>query len=240
MASRIRGRHRRPSQAGKVIGTVAGGGITAGVIIAATAGAAQAQPVTPAPSFHPVLVVAAANHTPEVTVQRGQYLSGIAGKDCGNPLDWTGIYDANDKVIGKNPDMIEAGQRLVLSCKTGWAPSPPVVTVYRAPRTAPKTYSAPSAGYSAPVRTYSAPVVSTAGDGSFESCVIARESGGNSQVMNSTGHYGLFQFSSSTWAAHGGNPADFGHASAAEQTQVFYNTVREDGTSDWQPYDGCT
>jgi hypothetical protein len=30
--------------------------------------------------------------------------------------------------------------------------------------------------------------------------------------MNSSGHYGLYQFSASTWAAARGNPADFGHA----------------------------
>lgn len=74
---------------------------------------------------------------------------------------------------------------------------------------------------------------------SFQACVIARESGGNSQVMNSTGHYGLYQFSYSTWTLHGGDPALFGHASAAYQTQIFWNTYRADGTSDWAPYDGC-
>ena len=42
--------------------------------------------------------------------------------------------------------------------------------------------------------------------GSFGQCVVARESGGQSQVMNATGHYGLYQFSASTWAAYGGNP----------------------------------
>ena len=73
----------------------------------------------------------------------------------------------------------------------------------------------------------------------FQACVISRESGGNSQVMNSSGHYGLYQFSASTWAGHGGSSADFGRASVAEQTQVFWNTVHADGTSDWAPYDGC-
>lgn len=74
---------------------------------------------------------------------------------------------------------------------------------------------------------------------SFQACVIAHESGGNSQIWNASGHYGLYQFSASTWAAHGGNPADFGHASAAEQTMIFWNTVHADGVSDWAPYDGC-
>jgi Transglycosylase-like domain len=73
----------------------------------------------------------------------------------------------------------------------------------------------------------------------FQACVIARESGGNSQVMNSSGHYGLYQFSSSTWQAYGGSAADFGHASAAEQTRVFDNAMAQGGQSNWSPYDGC-
>jgi hypothetical protein len=75
--------------------------------------------------------------------------------------------------------------------------------------------------------------------GSFGQCVVARESGGQPQVMNSTGHYGLYQFSASTWAAYGGNPADFGHASVGEQNQVFATALAQGGQSNWSPYDGC-
>jgi hypothetical protein len=77
------------------------------------------------------------------------------------------------------------------------------------------------------------------GGGAFQQCVVSRESGGDSQAMNSSGHYGLYQFSSSTWAAYGGNPADFGHASTAEQNQVFNNAVAQGGQSNWSAYDGC-
>ena len=77
------------------------------------------------------------------------------------------------------------------------------------------------------------------GIGSFQSCVIARESGGNSQVMNASGHYGLYQFSASTWAAYGGSPSSFGHASVAQQNQVFNNAIAAGGKSNWAPYDGC-
>jgi soluble lytic murein transglycosylase-like protein len=69
--------------------------------------------------------------------------------------------------------------------------------------------------------------------------VIARESGGNPQIMNATGHYGLYQFSESTWIAYGGSAADFGHASVAEQNQVFANALAAGGESNWAPYDGC-
>jgi resuscitation-promoting factor RpfB len=75
--------------------------------------------------------------------------------------------------------------------------------------------------------------------GSFGSCVVARESGGNSQVMNSSGHYGLYQFSASTWQAYGGSAASFGNASVAEQNQVFSNAIARGGQSNWSPYDGC-
>jgi hypothetical protein len=57
--------------------------------------------------------------------------------------------------------------------------------------------------------------------------------------MNGSGHYGLYQFSASTWAAYGGNPADFGHASTAEQNQVFATALARGGQSNWSAYDGC-
>jgi NlpC/P60 family/Transglycosylase-like domain len=79
----------------------------------------------------------------------------------------------------------------------------------------------------------------TGGSG-FQQCVIARESGGNSQVMNGSGHYGLYQFDAGTWASGGGNPADFGHASVAEQNQVFNSVYAARGSSPWAPSDGCT
>ena len=67
----------------------------------------------------------------------------------------------------------------------------------------------------------------------------AHESGGNAQVMNSSGHYGLYQFDLGTWESGGGSAADFGHASAAEQQQVFRAVYAARGTNPWSPYDGC-
>jgi len=88
-------------------------------------------------------------------------------------------------------------------------------------------------------RSYASTTGTYHGSSSFEQCVIARESGGNSQVMNSSGHYGLYQFSESTWEAYGGSAASFGHASAATQRQVFDNAMAQGGQSNWSPYDGC-
>jgi hypothetical protein len=114
----------------------------------------------------------------------------------------------------------------------------PVTTA--APQEAAPVQSAPSyaPAQSAPVQTTSTYSGGTPG-GAFGQCVVARESGGNAQVMNSSGHYGLYQFSASTWAAYGGNPGDFGHASVSEQNQVFSNALAAGGQSNWAPYDGC-
>jgi hypothetical protein len=94
-------------------------------------------------------------------------------------------------------------------------------------------------GDPAPAVTVSAGTVSTAGDSSFQACVISRESGGNSQVMNASGHYGLYQFDYGTWVSGGGNGADFGHASVAEQNRVFASVYAARGTQPWSPSDGC-
>ena len=103
-----------------------------------------------------------------------------------------------------------------------------------------KSASAPAAAPAATSGSAPAQASGTySGGGGFASCVIARESGGNSQVMNSSGHYGLYQFSASTWQAYGGSAASFGHASVSEQNRVFNNAMAQGGQSNWSPYDGC-
>jgi LysM repeat protein len=235
-----KGRHRRPSRTGTAV-AAAGTGLAATAIIA-SAGTASAS-ILPAPSDLPA--ASSSEHLPvravagtiraaqplTVTVQSGQTLSEIAKDRCGNPADWTGIFVANKGKV-KDYNLIYPGQVLTVACKTAYVPQPVAVT--RAVTYAPRRSPVRQAAVQRPESN-----VSTAGMGGFQSCVIRAESGGRTQVMNSSGHYGLYQFSASTWAGHGGNPADFGKASAAEQTQVFWNTVHDDGTSDWAPYDGC-
>lgn len=94
---------------------------------------------------------------------------------------------------------------------------------------------------SAPARTKTpAPAAARySGSSSVQQCIISRESGGNPDVFNASGHYGLYQFSESTWVGSGGSAADFGHASVAEQNVVFARAVAARGYSDWAPYDGC-
>ena len=187
------------------------------------------------------------------TVKSGDSLSAIAGRVYKNSAYWPVLYWANHSQI-RYANEIEVGQVLTVPAKPAHIPGAPSVlgpTPAPAPVAAASSATSPTASsttgygetsapaYSAPA--YSAPVQSTtySGGSSFQQCVIARESGGNSQVMNSSGHYGLYQFSSSTWSAYGGNPADFGNASVGEQNQVFNNAVAAGGQSNWAPYDGC-
>ena len=133
--------------------------------------------------------------------------------------------------------------------------SAPVQHTYSAP--VQPTYSAPvQPTYSAPVQhTSSAPSVKTvtaapvshtsassssaAPTSSFQACVIKKESSGNANAMNSSGHYGLYQFDMSTWQSGGGSASTFGHASVAQQNAVFNSVFAARGTQPWASYDGC-
>lgn len=172
------------------------------------------------------------------TVGKGDTLSGIAKTRYGKEAAWPLIYWANHKQV-KWANRIQVGQTLQLPIPDGPIPAPP-----RLLQPPPPPIRHILVSYSAgPVhRVYQAtysPSGTYSGSGSMERCIISRESGGNSQVMNSSGHYGLYQFSYSTWVGSGGSGASFGHASVAEQQQVFRNAVAARGYSDWAPYDGC-
>jgi LysM repeat protein len=186
---------------------------------------------------------AAASRPAKYTVRPGDTLSAIAGKVYHDPGAWTVLYWANrDKIRWANS--VDAGQVLTVPVKPGRIPAAPS-QLGPAPAPAPVPAQA-STEQAATVPQAAADVGEPAqsastytGSGSFQECVISSESGGNSQVMNSSGHYGLYQFSSSTWAEYGGNPADFGDASVAEQNQVFDNAIAAGGQSNWSAYDGC-
>ncbi|HEY6315603.1 MAG TPA: transglycosylase family protein [Streptosporangiaceae bacterium] len=172
------------------------------------------------------------------TVRANDSLSSIAGRVYHNPNAWPALYWANrGKIHWAN--VIETGQVLRVPVKPAKIPAPPgLLGPLAPPAPAAAAPAGPEAMPAAPApaaSTYSGGVPG----GAFGQCVIARESGGQSQVMNATGHYGLYQFSAGTWAAYGGSPADFGHASAAEQNQVFDNALAAGGQSNWSAYDGC-
>jgi LysM repeat protein len=173
-------------------------------------------------------------------VQDGDTLASIAQHLYHSPDYWPVLYWANHGTI-KDADEVQAGQALTVPAKPGKIPAAPKSLAPALPSAASTasnegSYSPTSTAGAAPAQTASTHTGST---GSFQACVIAAESGGNPQVMNASGHYGLYQFSASTWAAYGGNPADFGNASVAEQNQVFDNAMAAGGESNWAPYDGC-
>lgn len=227
-----KGHHRKPGAAVRLAAAVTSA--AAGITVAGTAlSAPPAQALTvPTGGQVPAAVIAERQAPEQATVASGDTLSAIAARYCGTPDDWLGIWHASRGI--PDPDDIAIGQQLVIACNAsgpGYTPPAPP-----APAVITTAIQQPAPQYQRPA----AETVSTAGDGSFASCVIARESGGNSQVMNSTGHYGLYQFSAGTWAAYGGDPADFGDASVAEQNQVFSNAMATPGgASNWSPYDGC-
>lgn len=167
-----------------------------------------------------------------------------------------------------DPDLIFPGEELTITTGTARADAAVSTTVHAAAgKVWGKTYGYPykcgdgdGDGYDepcskvfpahvqAPVHPHAAVTVSSEtssygrsyhASGGMEACIIARESGGNPDVTNASGHWGLYQFSESTWVASGGSPSSFGSASAAEQHRVFENAVAARGYSDWAPYDGC-
>jgi LysM repeat protein len=192
-------------------------------------------------------------------VKPGDSLSAIAERFYQNPAAWPVLYWRNHDKI-RWADDIEVGQVLRIPREPAHipnapaqlqpAPPPPVHTAadytpkhassapVHAQSSATQTGQAQQSQPTAPVTTTGS--LGTIPGGAFGQCVVERESGGNPQVMNSSGHYGLFQFSYSTWVAYGGNPADFGHASVAEQEQVFATALASPGgENNWAPYDGC-
>ena len=157
-----------------------------------------------------------------ITVQSGNTLSGIS---AAHGVSLSQIEADNPQVT--NPNVIYAGEQISIS--SGYHTTE-VPAVQQAP--AQPVQQAPAVSTPAPVQ-------SGGGGGSYQACVRSHESGGQSQVMNGSGHYGLYQFSATAWAAAGGNPADFGHASVAEQNQAFHSLYSQLGTSPWAG-DGCT
>lgn len=196
---------------------------------------------------------AASGQSATYTVRPGDSLAAIAGRVYRRQDAWPVLYWANHSQI-RWANLISVGQVLNVPALPARIPSAPAQLGPSAPDPAPAPAPAPAAAPAADPATSVSPTsapaqasTATASSsysggtpgGSFGQCVVAAESGGNPQVMNSSGHYGLYQFSASTWAAYGGNPADFGDASVAEQNQVFANALAAGGESNWAPYDGC-
>ena len=117
-------RHARPSRMRTTV-KAAAAAAPVGVVSLAIAAPAYASPssqiqqanqIVPVPLPAIVRVVRTAQQQPGYTVRDGDSLSQIAGKHCGTPSDWTGIYVRNKHQIS-NPDEIYPGQHLALDCR---------------------------------------------------------------------------------------------------------------------------
>jgi LysM repeat protein len=171
-------------------------------------------------------------------VRQGDSLSSIALRLYHDRADWPVLYWRNHRHI-RWADDIYAGQVLRVPAKPAHIPAAPSALQ---PQPAPQARSAaavPPQATAGPAAGFVTEASTATPGGAFGACVIAAESGGNPQIVNSTGHYGLYQFSEATWVEYGGSAADFGHASVAEQNQVFANALAAGGESNWAPYDGC-
>ncbi|HTT53933.1 MAG TPA: transglycosylase family protein [Streptosporangiaceae bacterium] len=198
-------------------------------------------------SLHP----GAAHHSShQTTVRAGDTLSSISQRELGKASDWPALWWANRHTV-HNPSLILAGQRLAVPSSAKVKPwlerealtAIPVAVSDPAPAkaAAAPVASAPAASpapASAPVTT-SAPASYSGAPGSFQSCVIQAESGGNASAVNpSSGAGGLYGFLPSTWQSLGfsGLPEN---ASVAQQNAAFAKEYAQSGASAWAAYDGC-
>ena len=243
------GRHSKPPRYRYLTGPATTGPVLAGVAAALCLTTTGSHATAAAhPPAHLAAVETPAGFTrahvivPAVyTIRPGDTLSRIAAHIYGSADAWPVLYWANHGEI-RWADEITAGQVITVPALPARIPAAPVNLGPPAPAvtvTAAAPASTPAAAATAPAAPAAAVTASYTTGSSFQQCVITRESGGDPQVMNSTGHYGLYQFSAATWAAYGGNPADFGNATVAEQNEVFATAMAEGGQSNWSPYDGC-
>ena len=178
-----------------------------------------------------------ADKTVWFTVQSGDSLSSISGQVYGNSSDWPVLYYANQSKIASADD-ISVGQVLRVPTLPATIPAAPA-TESTSTSSSSTASSSASASTSTSTASQSDSTVDASDYSGFQECVIERESGGDAQVMNSSGHYGLYQFSESTWVAYGGSPSTFGDATVAEQNAVFATAMADGGEDNWAPYDGC-
>ena len=193
-------------------------------------------------SLHP----GAAHHgSHHVTVRSGDTLSSISQREFGSAAKWPALWWANRHSV-HNPSMIQAGERLQVPSSHKVKPwlTRAALTAIPAAAPAPAPAAAPvAAAAPAGTGTSAAPVQATVSysgaSGSFQSCVIQRESGGNASAVNgSSGAGGLYGFLPSTWQSLGysGLPEN---ASVSQQNAAFAKEYAQSGGAAWSAYDGC-
>jgi LysM repeat protein len=195
-------------------------------------------------SLHPGAAHHGGHH---VTVRAGDSLSSISQREYGSAASWPALWWANRKVVS-NPSAIQAGERLQVPASDRvkpWLTRAALAAIpAAAPAPAPVAVAAQAAPVSTGTVTSAAPVQQatasySGASGSFQSCVIQAESGGNASAVNgSSGAGGLYGFLPSTWQSLGysGLPEN---ASVAEQNAAFAKEYAQSGSAAWSAYDGC-
>jgi LysM repeat protein len=196
-------------------------------------------------SLHP----GAAHHgSQHVTVHAGDTLSSISQREFGSAGSWPALWWANRHSV-HNPSVIQAGQRLQLPSSHKVKPwlASAALSAIPAPAPAPAPVAVPavsSSGTGTGTVTSAAPVQQATSSyagapGSFQSCVIQAESGGNASAVNaSSGAGGLYGFLPSTWQGLGFSGAPQ-NASVAQQNAAFAKEYAQSGSAAWSAYDGC-
>jgi LysM repeat protein len=196
-------------------------------------------------SLHPGTAQAAGQYA---VVQPGDSLSMISQHEYGAAADWPALWWANRRQV-PDPAMILPGQRLLVpgdpqvgrwlirAAQEAMGGSRPAAV--RAAATRPHRAWATSATARTAVAAAQPATSYRGAPGSFQACVIQRESSGNPAAVNpSSGAGGLYGFLPSTWHALGfsGLPEN---APVAVQDAAFAKEYAQSGTSAWAPYDGC-
>jgi LysM repeat protein len=219
-----------------------GGNKAMALLSIAASGAAKTM-IAVTVSLHP----GAAHHgSHHVTVRAGDSLSSISQREYGSAVSWPALWWANRHSV-HNPSVIQAGQRLQVPSSHKVKPwlTRAALAAIPAPAPAPAPVAVPAASSSSTgTATSAAPVqqaTATYGGapGSFQSCVIQAESGGNASAVNaSSGAGGLYGFLPSTWQSLGfsGSPQN---ASVAQQNAAFAKQYARSGSAAWSAYDGC-
>lgn len=181
---------------------------------------------------HPVFVthVQAAAAPSEWHVRAGDTLASISAALCRTMRDWPAIWWPNRQEV-RNPDTLTSGETLTLrGCSASAAEVQAALNAATPPSPPPSVSSSGTA-----TGTFSG------SSGSLQACIIAAESGGNPDIWNPTGHWGLYQFSAGTWYSYGAAPGTFGNASASYQNQIYMNVVAHGPQAVFDAWesDGC-
>ena len=179
---------------------------------------------------------AAAHHGPgSYTARPGDTLSQIAARAYGSAAAWPALWWANRRHM-PDPDLIAAGQRLVLP---GSHQVPPwLARAARAATAAARPAPAAPAGAAPAAPAASAPAASpppASAGGVNWAAIAACESGGNWAASTGNGFYGGLQFTEQTWLGYGGGryASSANLATPAQQIAIAQNVLAGQGIGAW-------